>query len=146
MRRVWGRRLRRGAGHLPFHLSARHGEDAFLTVLDHLAHDLPADEPVVVVLDNGGSHTRHALRERWRQQGDRFQPFFLPAYSPPRTRMERLWRLLKDKLACHRWWTDRARLQQATETVLAGLEVHFPANDVTDRPIFRLVHTVCDSA
>lgn len=131
------------SGQVLFQMSARKGEDAFMAFLDHLAQELPADEPVVVVLDNAGYHKSHALRERWRHSADRLQPFFLPAYSPELNLIERLWRYLKDKLACHRWWNDLARLQQATETLLAGLEVHFHA---TDGPAFRLVHNFCASA
>lgn len=131
------------SGQVLFQLSARKGEDAFLTFLDHLAHELPTDEPVVVVLDNAGYHKSHALRERWLQDANRFQPFFLPTYTPELNLIERLWRYLKDKLACHRWWNDLARLQQATEMLLANLEVHFHA---TDGPAFRLVQNFCESA
>ena len=41
----------------------------------------------------------------------RIQPFFLPAYAPGPNLLERLWRYLNDKLACHRWWNDLDRLQ-----------------------------------
>lgn len=84
------------------------------------------------MLDNVGYHKSHALREWWRL-GGRIQPFFLPAYAPELNLIERLWRYLKAKLACHRWWNDRERLQQATHTLLHGLTVHFHA---TDGPAF----------
>lgn len=98
------------SGQVIFHLSTQKGEDAFMAFLDHLAHTLPADDPVVFVLDNAGNHKSHALREQWRRYTDRLQPFFLPAYAPELNLIERLWRYLKDKLACHRWWNDLARL------------------------------------
>jgi transposase len=131
------------SGQVIFQLSAYKGEVPFMAFLEHLTHALPADEAVVVVLDNAGYHKSHALREYWRQEANRLQPFFLPAYAPELNLIERLWRYLKDQLACHRWWNDLARLQQATETLLAGLEVHFHA---TDGPAFRLVQNFCETA
>jgi len=131
------------SGRIFFQVTARKGQDAFQTFLDHLAQELPADEPTVIVLDNVGYHKSHALWDKWRQLGDRFQPYFLPAYSPQLNLIERLWRHLKDHLACHRWWNDLARLQQATTTLLGNLEVHFHA---ADGPAFRLIQNLCDSA
>ena len=63
---VWGSGLCLASGQVIFQLSPRKGEDAFMAFLDHLAQELPADEPVVVVLDNAGYHKSHALREHWR--------------------------------------------------------------------------------
>ena len=112
-------------------LSARKGEDAFMTFLDELLHRFPTNETVVVVLDNVGYHKSHALREWWRTHAAQLQPFFLPAYSPELNLIERLWRYLKGKLACHRWWNDLARLQQATETLLdrARQSISMPPTD-----------------
>jgi transposase len=127
-------------GQIIWQTSARKGEAAFAAFLDHLAHTLPADEPAVLVLDNVGYHKSHALRTRWQHLSDRFEPFFLPAYAPQLNLIERLWRYLKAKLACHRWWNDLDRLLQATESLLANLEVHF---HTTDGPSFRPVHNFC---
>jgi transposase len=70
-------------------------------------------------------HTSHLLRDQWRVFGDPLRPFFLPVYAPELNLIERLWRYLKGHLACHRWWNDLAHLPQATETLLAGPEIHF---------------------
>ena len=131
------------SGRSVYQIHPRKDEDAFMTFLDELAHTFPTDEPVVVVLDNASYHKSYAVREWWRAHADQFQPFFLPAYSPQLNLIERLWRYLKDKLACHRWWNDLDRLIQATKTLLATLEVHFPA---TDGPSFRPTHNFCQSA
>ena len=132
-------------GHVIWQVSERKGEEAFPTFLDHLAETLPADEPVVVVvvLDNVGYHKSHKLREWWRQAADRFQPFWLPAYSPQLNLIERLWRYLKDKLSCHCWWNDLDRLIQATETLLGRLTVRFHP---TEGLAFRLEENFCVSA
>ena len=131
------------SGQVLWQTSERKGETAFMAFLDHLAESLPVDEPVVMVLDNVGYHKSHALREVWRRYAGRFQAFFLPAYSPHLNLIERLWRYVKQQLACHRWWNDLGRLIQATETLLANLEVHFHA---TDGPSFRPAHNFCQSA
>lgn len=117
---------------------------AFSAFLDHLVAALPPGEPAVLVLDNASYHKSHAVRAHWQPLADRLQPFFLPAYAPQLNLIERLWRYLKGKLACHRWWNDLDRLIQATGTLLTDLEVHFHADD--DRPTFRPAHNLCDSA
>jgi transposase len=121
----------------------RKGATAFTAFLEHLAEALPANEPLVLVLDNVGDHNSHALREVWRRYAHRLEPFFLPAYAPHLHLIERLCRYVKQALACHRWWTDLAHLIQATETLLAHLQVPFHA---TDGPTFRPVHNLCQSA
>ena len=133
-------------GQVLWQTSARKGEAAFSAFLDYLATALPANEPVVVVLDNVGYHKSHALREVWRRYAQRLEPFFLPAYAPQLNLIERLYtlgRYVKQRLACHRWWNDLDRLLQATETLLATLEVHFHA---TDGPSFRPTQNFCCSA
>ena len=131
------------SGQLLSVLSARKDETAFMTFLEQLLQTIPSAEAVVVVLDNAGYHTSLAMREWWRAHAAQLQPFFLPAYTPQLHLIERLWRYLKGKLACHRWWNDLERLQQAAETLLTGLEVHFHA---TDGPTFRPPHNFCETA
>lgn len=131
------------SGQILWQTSERKGEVGFIAFLDHLAEALPADDPVVVVLDNVGYHKSHALREVWLRYAGRLQPFFLPAYSPQLNLIERLWRYVKQRLACHRWWNNLDRLIQATEALLATLEVHFHA---TDGPSFQPTQNFCQSA
>jgi hypothetical protein len=118
-------------------------EGDFMTFLDELAQAFPADEPVVVVLDNASYHKSYAVQEWWRAHTNQLQPFFLSAYAPQLNLIERLWRRLKDKLACHRWWNDLQRLQQAAQTLLSGLEVHFHA---ADGPAFRPLQNFRETA
>jgi hypothetical protein len=115
-----------------------------MAVRDHLVATLPQGEPAVLVLDTARYHKRHAVRAHCQRLSDRLQPFFLPADAPQRHRIERRWRYLTAQLACQRGWNDRDRLIQATGTLLADLEVHFPAHD--GRPAFRPAHNLGDSA
>jgi putative transposase len=131
------------SGRIIHHRSEQKGEAAFIAFLEQLIQAFPADEPVVLVLDNAGYHKSHELRAWWQQHADRFQPFWLPAYTPPLNLIERLWHYVKQKLACHRWWNDLDRLVQATETILTGLEFHVHA---TDGASFRSVQNFCESA
>jgi transposase len=79
-------------GQVLWQTSARKGETAFMAFLAHLAETLPANEPVVLVLDNVGYHKSHVLREVWHGYTTRCEPFFLPAYAPQLKLIERLWR------------------------------------------------------
>jgi transposase len=123
-------------GQLIWQTSARKGDEAFAAFLDQLATALPADVPAVVVLDNAGYHKSHTMRAYWQRLSSRLQPFWLPAYAPQLNLIERVWRFFKEKLSCHRWWRDVNALLQATQTLLAGLKVHFHA---TDGPSLQLV-------
>jgi len=96
-----------------------------------------------VVRDTVSYHKRHELREHWQRLSTRLRPLWLPAYVPQLNLVERVWRDLKDKVGCHRWWDDLDRLLRATDTVLANREVHFHA---TDGPAFRLVQDLRQSA
>ncbi len=131
------------SGRIILQRSDQTGEAAFIAFLEQLAQALPAGEPVGVVLDNAGCHKSAQLRAWGHAPADHLLPFWLPAYTPQLNLIERLWRSVKQNLACHRWWNDLDRLLHATETLLTGLEVHFHA---PDRPAFSTVQHFCESA
>jgi len=131
-------------GRLIHRNSATKDGAAFATFLDYLAAQLPDDGlPTIVVRDNVSYHKRHELREQWQRLSTRLRPLWPPAYAPQLNLIERVWRDLKDKVGCHRWWDDPDRLLRATDTVLDHLTVHFHADD---GPAFRLVQDLCQSA
>jgi hypothetical protein len=68
---------------------------------------------------------------------------WLPAYTPELNLIERVWRHLKDELACHRWWNDLDALQEATTTLLRQMEAHF---DAPSHPRIRLGQDFCEPA
>jgi hypothetical protein len=50
--------------------------------------------------------------------------------------IERVWRHLKDKLRCHRWWANLDALPAATATLLDHMEARFHRPDgITIRPV-----------
>jgi hypothetical protein len=134
------------SGSIRHTLSACKGEDAFRTFHDELVALIPTNETVVVVRDNVDYHKSQALREWWPTHTGRIRPFiqpvFLSACAPHRNLSARLWRYRKDTLACHRCWPDLDRHQQATQTLLTGLAVHFHA---TSGPAVRPLQNLCDT-
>lgn len=76
------------------------------------------------------------MRTWWAAQDGRVLPFWLPKYAPHLNLLERVWRFLKQQLACHRFWAAPAGLRQAAITLL----------DQPDRPNIRLGQDFCRSA
>ena len=115
---------------------------AFVRFPDDLAAAFPRGR-VVVVLDNVGYHKSHPVRRWFVDHRDRVRPLWLPAYAPELNLIERVWRHLKDKLACHRWWADLDGLRGATAALLDRVEARFHRPEgITLRP----VHDFCKVA
>ena len=114
----------------------------FAAFLEQIGQTWP-EEDLVLVLDNVSYHRSAAMRTWWAAQEGRMLPFWLPAYAPNLNLLERVWRFLKQKLACHRFWADRDGLRQAASTLLDQTEARFHAGD---RPAIRLGHNLCQSA
>ncbi len=94
-------------------------------------------------MDNVSYHRAAAMREWWAAQDGRVVPFWLPAYAPSLNLIERVWRFLKQKLACHRLWADVDGLTAIAGTLLDQTEARFHSDD---RPAIRLVKDLCSSA
>ncbi|HVL22926.1 MAG TPA: transposase, partial [Thermomicrobiales bacterium] len=122
-------------------LAARKGGDAFAAFLDQLAQTWPADH-LVVVMDHVRYHRSPVVRTWWAAQDGRVSPFWLPVSTPNLNLMERVWRFLKQKLACHRFWNDVAGLERATGTLLNRIAARFHADAA---PGIRLVNNFCQS-
>lgn len=117
-----------GSGHLLTHVAPKKSGDVFATFLDQIAQAWPEDH-LVLVLDNVRDHRSQAMRDWGAAQDGRIIPFWLPAYTPNLNLIERVWRYLKQKLACHRFWHDVAGLEAAATRVLACIEAHFHTED-----------------
>jgi transposase len=114
----------------------------FAAFLEQVAQTWP-EQTLVLVLDNASYHRSAAMRTWWAAQDGRLIPFWLPKYAPHLNLQERVWRFLKQKLACHRFWADPAGLAQAAGTLLRCTEARF---HTPDRPAIRLGHDFCASA
>ena len=114
----------------------------FAAFLERIAETWP-EQTLVVALDNASYHRGAAMRAWWATQGGRLLPFWLPKYAPHLNLHERVWRFLKQKLACHRFWADPAGLAQAATTLLDQTQARFHASP---RPNISLGHDFCQSA
>jgi len=114
----------------------------FAAFLEQIAQTWPTDH-LVLVLDNVSYHRSAAMRTWWAAQEGRISPFWLPAYAPTLNLIERVWRFLKQKLACHRFWSDADGLRQAATTLLTALTAHFHAEEP---PGLYVTHHFCQSA
>jgi transposase len=114
----------------------------FAAFLEQIAQTWP-DQTLVLVLDNASYHRGKAMRTWWAGQDGRLLPFWLLTYAPHLNLLERVWRYLKQKLACHRFWADPAGLRQAALTLLNRIAAHFHA---PKRPAIQLEQNFCQSA
>ncbi len=130
------------SGQVVWQLAERKGGDGFAAFLAHLAATWP-DEQLILVLDNVSYHRSPVVRTWWAAQAGRVTPLWLPVYTPTLNLMERVWRFLKQKLACHRFWNDVAALEQAAATLLSQVEAHFHA---PTPPRIFLRNNFCEAA
>jgi transposase len=114
----------------------------FAAFLERIGQQWPEDD-IVLVLDNASYHRGAAMRTWWAQQEGRVLPFWLPTYAPHLNLLERVWRFLKQQLACHRFWNNPAGLSQAALTLLDQTEARFHR---PQHPNLRLGHNFCASA
>lgn len=98
----------------------------FEQFLDQLLVRWP-DEMLVLVLDNAAYHKTPALRSWFAEHRDRVIPFWLPTYSPHLNLIERVWRFIKQKLACHRFWNNLDGLAAAAQQVCTAIRATFAA-------------------
>ena len=130
------------SGRVLWHMAPKKDGVGFAAFLEQLAQAWPEGD-LVLVLDNVSYHRSPAMRTWWADQKGRVLPFWLPAYCPNLNLMERVWRFLKQKLACHRFWADQEGLRQAAATLLDQTEARF---HTPDRPAIRLGHYLCQAA
>lgn len=83
------------------------------------------DAPIVLVLDNASYHKAADLRHWLREHADQVDVLWLPTYSPKLNLIERVWRFLKTRLACHRFWHDQPGLIAFARSILDRLRACF---------------------
>ena len=130
------------SGRVVWHTATKKDGAGFAAFLEQLAQAWPEDD-LVLVLDNVSYHRSLPMRTWWADQQGRVLPFWLPAYCPNFNLLERVWRFLKQKLACHRFWADQDGLRQAAATLLDQTAACF---HTPQRPAIRLGHDFCASA
>jgi transposase len=114
-------------GRLDRLIRARKRAADFVAFLEHLARAYPAGE-VVLVLDNVVTHDAKLVRA-WlaRPEHARFRLLWLPKYSAhEHNPIERVWGLLKDKVAANRLHGSIDRLTGEAERFLAETPFRAP--------------------
>lgn len=114
----------------------------FLQFLEHLARRWPTDQ-VVLVMDNVSSHKTAAVRRWLADHAERIIVCWLPTSSPHLNRIERVWRFVKGKLACHRFWNDRPSLIHRANHLFHHVQAQYAD---PDRPHLTLAQNLCRSA
>jgi transposase len=130
------------SGQVLAHVAPQKSGDRFAAFLAQIAQTWPEDH-LVLVMDNVSYHRSQAMRDWWAAQDGGVTPFWLPAYTPTLNLVERVWRYLKQKLACHRFWNDVAGLEAAATRLLNQMEAHFHA---AEGPSIFLRQDFCQSA
>lgn len=98
----------------------------FATFVDQVVSQWQ-DAPLVLVMDNASYHKAADLRHWLRDHADRVYVLWLPTYSPKLNLIERVWRFLKTRLACHRFWRDQPGLIAFAQRILEGMRACFAA-------------------
>jgi transposase len=130
------------SGQLVWQLHDHKDGAACAAFLEQIAQTWP-EEDLLLVMDNVSYHRSPAVRTWWAAQHGRIIPFWLPVYAPTLNLIERVWRFLKQKLACHRFGADVAGLEAAAATLLDRIEARFHSDQP---PAIRLVQNFCDAA
>lgn len=105
-----GLNLRGGQWH--YHLTERKRGVEFIAFLMALLTAYPLGV-IYVIVDNASIHTSHAVR-RWLAEHTRVQLLYLPTYSGHQLNpVEKVWGVLKDRIASNRSFASLAELDQA---------------------------------
>lgn len=80
-----------------------------------------ARPPVVIVLDNGPSHTSHATRKALAQRASWLSVEWLPKFAPELNDIERDWRLLKGKYLGNCNYAHEIDLERSVKGAIARL-------------------------
>ena len=114
-------------GSLLAHLSRTKKTQDFLSLLGLIETKYgPREEgearpAVVVVLDNGPSHTSHATRKALEARSSWLSVEWLPKFSPELNDIERDWRLLKRRYLGNRNYAHEGDLERSIIAALARL-------------------------
>lgn len=98
----------------------------FAAFLDQVVMRWPEDH-LVLVLDNATYHKTATLRAWFAAHREQISVLWLPTYSPQLNLIERVWRFIKHKLACHHYWNDRDGLATAAHTLCDRVRATFAA-------------------
>jgi transposase len=91
--------------------------------------------PIVLVLDNASYHKSADLRHWFREHADQIDVLWLPTYSSTLNPIERVWRVLRTRLACHRFWHDQPGLIAFAQSLLDRIRARFGGDADPHNPL-----------
>jgi putative transposase len=131
-----------GTGVVVSHMAATGNAAHFGAFLDQVVAHW-TDGQLVLVLDNASYHKTAEVRAWFAAHAACVRVLWLPTYSPQLNLIERVWRFVKSKLACHRLWSNRDLLQAAAHRLLRRTRATFAAGAY---PHLTLGQDFCESA
>jgi putative transposase len=108
--------------------------DTFCDFLEYLVNSVPADKPVVYVLDNASYHHSKQSEALIAYYEDRAWAFWLPTYCSDLNPIERFWKHLKEQACANRLF------EQMSEVVNSVVKVLLTQNDFasSERFLFQI--------
>ena len=110
----------------------------FEQFLNQLVTNHP-DEPLLLVMDNASYHKSAPIRHWFAAHTDHVSVLFLPPYSPQLNLIERVWRFVKHRIACHHFWNDLEGLVAHTQSIIDYVIATFHTDP---KPGIRLCHNL----
>lgn len=100
--------------------------ESFCDFLDYLLPLLPADKPIVLVLDNASIHRSEIAQAMLTYFDDRFVVYWLPKYCSDLNPIERFWRHLKQMACSDHFFAslEQLRLSVAQSLAIQNLPHH----------------------
>lgn len=130
------------SGQLTSRIAPKASSATFVSFVEQVV-DQWQDAPIILVLDNASYHTSASLRHWLRDHADRVDVLWLPTYRPKLNLIERVWRFLKTRLACHRFWHDQPGLLAFAQALLDRIRACFGNPSY---PHITMVQDLCASA
>lgn len=115
------------SGHLVHLIASTGNTTTLLRLLEQCVTVFP-DDHIVLVLDNASYHKSPPVRQWFVEHADHIVPLWLPTYSPRLNLIERLWRYLKARIACHPYWNDLPALIHLANQMLRRIRACFAAD------------------
>lgn len=99
--------------------------EAILAKHTHTPGGQPDTDTIYAVCDNARYYYCKEVRA-WLATHQRFKLIYLPPYSPNLNRIERLWRLLRDKVLVNTYYPDFKQFKQAIIAFLDSPQIYQP--------------------
>lgn len=105
-------------GNVLYQTHRRKNSDSFIEFLEHIMQTVPAQQKVILVMDNASYHRSYATRAALALFEERLRVVWLPKYCPFLNPIERFWLHLKNLAAANHLHHDLDDLTHAIDHTL----------------------------